>query len=48
MNMKFVKGMVIGGMISAGIAMMCTEKMQPNRRKAMKMGRQFAKKMGIM
>lgn len=48
MNMKFVKGMVIGGLISAGVAMMCTEKMQPNRRKMVKMGKQFAKKMGIM
>lgn len=48
MNMKFVKGMVIGGLITASVAMMCTEKMQPNRRKAMKMGRQFARKMGLM
>lgn len=48
MNMKFVKGMVIGGLISAGVAMMCTEKMQPNTRKAIKMGKQFARKMGIM
>lgn len=48
MNMKFVKGMIIGGLISAGVAMMCTEKMQPNRKKAIKMGKQFAKKMGII
>lgn len=48
MNMKFVKGMVIGGLISAGVAMMCTEKMQPNTRKAVKMGKQFARKMGII
>ena len=48
MNMKFVKGMVIGGLLTTGIAMMCTEKMQPSRRKVMKMGKQFAKKMGIM
>lgn len=48
MNMKFVKGMVIGSLISAGVAMMYTEKMQPNKRKAMKMGKQFAKKLGIM
>ena len=48
MNMKFVKGMVIGGLISAGVTMMCTEKMQPSRKKAMKMGKQFAKKMGII
>lgn len=46
--MKFVKGMVVGGLVSAGVAMLCTEKMQPNRRKMMKMGKQFARKMGIM
>lgn len=46
--MKFVRGMVIGGLLSAGVAMLCTEKMQPNRRKMVKMGKQFAKKMGIM
>lgn len=48
MNMKFVKGMVIGGLLSAGVAMLCTEKMQPNRKKMVKMGKQFAKKMGIV
>ena len=48
MNMKFIKGMVIGGLISAGVAMMCTDKIQPNRRKAIKMGKQFAKKLGMM
>lgn len=46
--MKFVRGMVVGGLISAGVALMCTEKMQPNRKKIVKMGKQFAKKMGIM
>ena len=48
MNMKFIKGMVIGGLLSAGVTMMCTEKMQPNRKKVVKMGKQFAKKMGIL
>ena len=48
MRMKFVKGMVIGGLISAGVAMMCSETMQPSRKKMVKMGRQFARKMGIM
>lgn len=46
--MKFVKGMVVGTLISAGIAIMCTDTMQPNRRKMIKKGKQFAKKMGIM
>ena len=48
MSMKFVKGMVIGGLISAGVAMMCSETMQPSRKKMVKMGRQFARKMGII
>lgn len=48
MSMKFVKGMLIGGLISAGVAMMCSETMQPSRKKMVKMGRQFARKMGIM
>ena len=46
--MKFVRGRVVGGLISAGVALMCTEKMQPNRKKMVKMGKQFARKMGIM
>lgn len=48
MSMRFVKGMVIGGLLSAGVTMLCTEKMQPNRKKMVKMGKQFARKMGIM
>ena len=48
MSMKFVKGMLIGGLISAGVAIACSESMQPNRKKMVRMGRQFARKMGIM
>ncbi len=48
MNMKFVKGMLVGGLISAGVAMMCSDAMEPSKRKMVKMGRQFARKMGIM
>ena len=48
MSMRFVKGMIVGGLISAGVAMMCSDTMQPNRKKMVKMGRQFARKMGIM
>lgn len=48
MNMKFLKGVVVGGLISAGVAIMCADKMQPNRRKMIKMGKQFARKMGII
>jgi len=48
MSMKFVKGMIIGGLISAGVAMMCADVMQPNKNKMMKMGKQFARKMGML
>ena len=48
MNMKFVKGMLVGGLISAGVAMMCSDAMEPSKRKMVKMGRQFARKIGIM
>ncbi len=48
MSMKFVKGMLIGGLISAGVAMACSESVQPSRKKIVRMGRQFARKMGIV
>ena len=48
MSMKFIKGMIVGSLISAGVAMMCSECMQPSRKKMVKMGKQFARKMGIM
>ena len=43
--MKFTKGMIIGGMITAGIMMMYTDM---NTKKMMKKGKQLARKMGIM
>lgn len=46
--MKFVKGMLIGGIVTAGIAMMYAETMDQNKRRMMKKGKQFAKKMGIL
>lgn len=48
MSMKFVKGMVIGTLVSAGIVMMYTEAMATNRKKIMKKGKQMAKKIGII
>lgn len=44
--MNFVKGMVIGTMVSAGIMMMYTEGV--NKKTIMKKGKQMAKKMGII
>lgn len=47
--MKFVKGMMIGTLISAGVLMMYNEgNNMMNKKKMIKKGKQFAKKMGIM
>ncbi len=46
--MKFVKGMLIGGMVVGGIALMCADGMCRNKRKMMKKGKQLIKKMGIV
>ena len=46
--MKFIKGMLIGGLVTAGIAMMYSETMDQNKRRMMKKGKQFVKIMGII
>ena len=46
--MKFIKGVVIGTMISAGMVMLYTDTMNTNKKKIMKKGRRVAKKMGII
>ena len=48
MNMKFVKGMIIGGMVSAGAMMVYKEISGKNKKQMIKKGRQFARKMGIL
>ena len=40
--------MLIGGIVTAGIAMMYAETMDQNKRRMMKKGKQFAKRMGIL
>ena len=45
--MKFVKGMVTGMIISAGIAMACAE-CNMNSNKIMKQGKRMMKKIGIV
>lgn len=45
--MKFVKGLVVGGLISTGVWMMYAEN-GVNTRKIAKKGKRWAKKMGIM
>ncbi len=46
--MKFVKGMVIGGMVSAGAIMFYKEMSGKSKKQMIKKGKQFAKKMGII
>lgn len=46
--MKFVKGVMIGGLITTGLIMMYTENDLMNKKKLMKKGKQLVKKMGIM
>ncbi len=48
MNMKFVKGMIIGGMVSAGAMMVYKEMSGKNKKQMIKKGRQFARKIGIL
>ena len=45
--MKFVKGMMIGGLITTGIIMMWNEN-EMSTKKITKKGKKLAKKMGIM
>ena len=46
--MKFVKGMVMGTLLSAGVVMLYNEKNSMKKKKMMKKGKQFIKKMGII
>ena len=48
MNMKVVKGMIIGGMVSAGAMMVYKEMTGKNKKQMIKKGKQFARKMGIL
>lgn len=46
--MKFVKGMLIGTLVSAGIVMMYNDNVNTGKKKLMKKGKKLAKKMGII
>lgn len=48
MNMKFIKGMIMGGIVSAGAMMMYKEMSGRSKKQMIKKGRQYAKKMGIL
>lgn len=45
--MRFVKGVMIGSLVTAGAMMMYSETVDSNKRKMIKKGKQFAKKMGM-
>lgn len=47
--MRFVEGMLVGGLMAVGATWVCTEVL-PKResKKMMKKGKQFVKKMGLM
>lgn len=46
--MKFVKGMLIGGMATMGMIMMYNEMSNKSKKQIMKKGKDFVKRMGIM
>lgn len=45
--MKFTKGLVIGGLITAGAMMMYSEGVDNSKKKMVKKGKQFMKKIGM-
>ncbi|MBR1654551.1 MAG: hypothetical protein IJ690_06410 [Clostridia bacterium] len=45
--MKLLKGMIIGGMISAGIVMIYGETMGFDKKKMMKQGKKMVHKIGL-
>lgn len=48
MSMKFIKGMIMGGIVSAGAMMMYNEMSGKNKKQMIKKGKQFAKKIGML
>lgn len=46
--MKFVKGMLIGTLLSAGVVMMYSETMNGSKKKIMKKGKKMIHKIGII
>ena len=46
--MKFIKGIMIGGLITTGVMMMYSESGKMNKKNVMRKGKKFARKMGMM
>ena len=47
-NMKFAKGLLVGGLITTGLIMMYNDTNMMNKNKMVKKGKQYAKKLGII
>ena len=45
--MRFFRGVVLGSMLTAGAMMLYSEGIDTSKKKMMKKGKQFVKKMGI-
>ena len=45
--MNFVKGMMVGGLVSAGVFWMYNETMNKDTKKILKRGKKFVKQMGF-
>ena len=47
--MRFVEGMLVGGLLTVGVTYICNEMLTKNdTKKMMKKGKQFVRKMGLM
>lgn len=46
--MRFIKGIMIGGLITTGVLMMYSDSDMINKKKIMKKGKKLAKKVGMM
>ena len=46
--MNFVKGILVGTIVSAGVAMVYSETTGNGKKKMMRTGKKIAKKMGLM
>ena len=45
--MKFIEGVIIGGMVGSGIALMYSDNKMWSPKKMLKKGKQLAKRLGI-
>ena len=46
--MKFIKGVIIGSMVGASVAMMYADGTYVNKKRIVRKGKQWAKKIGVM